>query len=122
LPTAKKKKPEPKSLRTHKEGRSIMTTERITTPFRAAFTEALDTMGQTIAAHGDGPRVRAVNVNDVKTQFDLRYATGEGDPKKRADAQRKAFTRIMGNLPDRYATSVQSDVEWIWTIKKDEAS
>ena len=98
--STKKRKPEPKSLRL----------------FRAAFTEALDTAGQTISVRGDGPRVRAVNVNDVKTQFNLRWATGESDPKKRVDAQRKAFDRAMGTLPSQFSTWVEGNVEWIWTI------
>jgi hypothetical protein len=82
--------------------------------FGAAFTEALDAMGKTIAVRGDGPSVRAANVADVKTYFDKRWASGETDPAKRGDAQRKAFKRVMENLPDDFATWVDEDKAWIW--------
>jgi RecA-family ATPase len=59
--TTKAKKKEQKSLRV----------------FRLAFTEAIDTAGQTIHAHGNGPAVRAVDLKYVKVQFELRWATGE---------------------------------------------
>jgi hypothetical protein len=44
--------------------------------FRDAFTEAIDARGQTINVRGDGPTVRAVDVADVRAEFDQRYATG----------------------------------------------
>jgi hypothetical protein len=82
--------------------------------FRAAFTDVLDAMGKTIAVRNDGPTVRAANVADVKIYFDKRWASGEIDPTKRADAQRKAFKRVMENLPDDFATWVDEDTAWIW--------
>lgn len=81
--------------------------------FRAAFTEALDATGKMIAA-GDS-LVRAVNVEVVKAQFLSRWATGASDPDKRADAQRKAFERLMKTLPSEFKTLVRDNVEWIWT-------
>jgi hypothetical protein len=82
--------------------------------FRDAFTEALDTVGQTISVRNDGPRVRAIDLKYVKHQFELRWATGEIDPDKQADARRKAFKRLTDNLPYPYATWVEGGVEWIW--------
>jgi KaiC/GvpD/RAD55 family RecA-like ATPase len=84
-----------------------------TQEFRAAFTEALNTAGKMIAA-GDS-LVRAVNVEIVRAQFMIRWATGETDPDKRADAQRKAFERAMKNRPAEFSTLVRDSVEWIWT-------
>lgn len=86
--------------------------------FRAAFTEAMDTCGQTIRVRGDGPAVRAAKVTDVRAQFDRRYATGESDPKKRADAGRKAFGRALDRLAQQFPTCVQEDTEWVWSANK----
>jgi hypothetical protein len=86
--------------------------------FRAAFTEALDTHGQPICVRGDGPVVRAVDLSHVRRQFELRWATGERDPDKQADARRKAFKRLTDKtMPVDFATSVEGDVEWVWTTK-----
>jgi hypothetical protein len=100
LPVGKKKKREAKSVKT----------------FRAAFTEALDVGGKTIRVRGDGPRVRAVDVSQVKKQFELRWATGESDPDKRAEAQRKAFDRLLKTLPAEFVTGVQDGIEWLWML------
>jgi hypothetical protein len=96
---AKPKKQEPKSVKA----------------FRAAFTEALDTSGQTIRVRGDGPVVRAVDLKQVRKQFEQHWATGESDPGKQADARRKTFKRLTGEaLPADFATWIEGDVEWIW--------
>jgi hypothetical protein len=84
--------------------------------FRAAFTEALDASGQTIHVRNDGPTVRAVNIANVKAQFAQRHATGETDPTKRADAQRKAFCRAMDRLSAEFSTCIQGDTEWMWSM------
>jgi hypothetical protein len=84
--------------------------------FRDAFIEALDTSGKFIHVRSDGPQVRAVNVNDVKWQFNRRWATGEGEPEKRAEAQRKAFDRLLKSLPPEFTTCVQDQTEWIWML------
>jgi hypothetical protein len=86
--------------------------------FRAAFTEALDTLGQNIRVRGDGPFVRAVDLRHVRRQFELHWATGESDPDKQADARRKAFKRLTGEtLLADFAIWVEGDIEWIWTTK-----
>jgi hypothetical protein len=74
--------------------------------FRDAFTEALDTSGKFIHVRSDGPQVRAANVNDVKWQFNKRWATGESDPQKRSEAQRKTFDRLLKSLPPEFVTGV----------------
>jgi hypothetical protein len=85
--------------------------------FRAAFTEALDGHGQIIRVRNDGPPVRAVEVGQVRAQFNQLHATGEADPKKRADAQRKAFGRAMNGLSTEFPTWVDGDREWIWSVQ-----
>jgi AAA domain len=80
--------------------------------FHDAFIEALDAKGQTIRVRGDGPSVKAVNVEDIRPEFNARYVTAEADPKKRTDAQRKAFKRALSasGLP----TWANGSVEWMW--------
>jgi hypothetical protein len=87
--------------------------------FRDALTEALITTGQTIRIYHDGPAMRAVDLKDVKTQFNLRWAIGESDKDKRVDKQRKTFGRILDELPDGFATWVDGDIEWIWNVKNE---
>jgi hypothetical protein len=85
--------------------------------FRDAFDEALLVAGKLIHVRNDGPAVRAVNIEAVRTQFYLRWATGEGDATKRAEAQRKTFNRTLKTLSDReFPTWVDGDTEWIWKL------
>jgi hypothetical protein len=96
--------------KTRKETKVIRT-------FRDAFTEALDTDGTPIQVRGDGPEVRAVDVQKVRAEFERRYATGEADPKKRADASRKAFKRTVAELPpQQFATETREGRELIWKV------
>jgi AAA domain len=95
--------------KTRKETKAVQT-------FRDAFTEAIDTDGNTIQVRGDGPKVRAVDVQKVRAEFERRYATGEPDAKKRADASRKAFKRTMAELPPQFATETQEGRELIWKV------
>jgi hypothetical protein len=47
-------------------------------------------------------------------QFDLRWATGESDPAKQADARREAFKRLtLEAMPADFSAWVEGDVEWI---------
>jgi hypothetical protein len=96
-PSAKSKKYESKSVKV----------------FRTAFAEAL-LAGQIIRVRGDGPQVRAVDLKYVKNEFELRWATGESDPKKQADARRKAFKRVTNEMPADFAIWVDGEIEWIW--------
>ena len=65
---------------------------------------------------GDGPTVRAVDVQAVRLEFERRYATGEADPKKRSEASRKAFKRTMAELPAQFATEAQEGRELVWKV------
>jgi hypothetical protein len=85
--------------------------------FRAAFVEALDGTGRLLVVRAGAAAVRAVEIRNVRTEFERQLATGEADTRKRADAQRKAFIRALGKLAGEggdYRTCVQEDREWIW--------
>jgi hypothetical protein len=82
--------------------------------FDEAFLEALDNTGQSIVVRAGSPAVRAVEIPHVRTEFGRRHATDNEDPKKRADAQRQAFQRVLAKLPPEYDTCIQADREWIF--------
>ena len=76
------------ALRTATGGRKKSNAQRT---FREGFTEALIAGGQAVHVRGDGPKVKAAQVEIVRQQFYARWATGEVDAKKRGNAQRQAF-------------------------------
>jgi hypothetical protein len=84
--------------------------------FRDAVTEALDSGGEIIQVRGDGPKVKAVDVQHVRAEFERRYASGEPDAKKRAKASSKAFRRTMAELPPQFATETREGRELIWKV------
>jgi hypothetical protein len=84
--------------------------------FVNAFIEALGDFGEMIWVRGDGPQVRAVDVQRVRDEFKRRYATGEGDTKKQTDSANKAFARALNQLPSQFATETQDGRELIWRI------
>jgi hypothetical protein len=83
--------------------------------FREAFAEALLAFGVERIVMGDGPKLRAVRMDDVRAEFRRRYATGEDEAKGRSDALRKAFKRALDSLAAEFSTEVHEDVEWIWS-------
>jgi hypothetical protein len=89
---------------------------KVVRTFRDAFAEAIDTDGNTIQVRGDGPKVRAVDVQKVRAEFERRYVTGEADAKKRAAASSKAFRRTMRELPPQFATETRETGELIWKV------
>jgi hypothetical protein len=95
--------------KTRKETKIVLT-------FRDAVSEALDADGNTIQVRGTGPNVRAVDVQKVRAEFERRYASGEPDATKRADASRKAFKRTMAGLPPQFATETREGREFIWKV------
>jgi hypothetical protein len=95
------KTPKVKTSKSHKE-------------FRDALTEALMTCGKVIRVRNDGPKVKAVNLSYIEDEFNKRHAISQKDRKKRAEAQRKAFERVLNSLPSEYSTWVDGDNEWIW--------
>ena len=90
--------------------------KKVLRTFRDAFTEALDSSGETIQVRGDGLNVRAVDVRKVRAEFERRYASGEDDPKKCAEASRKAFRRTIDELPPQFATETRDSRELIWKV------
>jgi hypothetical protein len=89
--------------------------------FRAAFAEAIDGGGLSIVPRAGCPAVRAVELSTVRIEFERRHATGETDPRKRADARRKAFIRALekmaGEDGDYRTALLQDDKEWIWQLR-----
>jgi hypothetical protein len=53
----------------------------------------------------------------VRAEFDRRYATGDTDPKKRKDNQRKAFNRALDHLSRQFPTWVDGNTEWMWSLR-----
>lgn len=100
-------------------GRAVVTVPRVAKSvrvFREAVAEALDGPdARTITPRPGWPTVRAVPIEAVRAEFNVRHATGEeGDAARQRDARRKAFSRVLGNLPTDFATCVRGDQEWIW--------
>jgi hypothetical protein len=91
--------------RTRKEATS-------TVVLRAALTEALDACGKTIRVRLDGPAVKAVDITDVRAEFDRRYVTDETDPRKKADIKRQAFKRGLEKIV--FNSLSQDGIEWMW--------
>jgi hypothetical protein len=89
---------------------------RNSTVFVDAFSEALDNFGEIIQVRGSGPKVKAVDVRKVREEFKRRHATGEEDPKKRAESANKAFRRILNDMPSKFVTENRDDREMIWRV------
>jgi hypothetical protein len=82
--------------------------------FRDAVAEALHSAGQDIRVLDDGPIVRAVEVEHVRTQFYRRHVTGEADAGKATEARKKAFQRAIKELPSGISSATQQGSEWLW--------
>jgi AAA domain len=88
-------------------------------PFRQALMNALTTSGQAHSAHGDGPVVKAVAVEDVREEFARHYVYGgDGGEKGRADALAKAWKRALqdAQADQLIAGEVSSGREIIWLV------
>lgn len=85
---------------------------------REAVIEATDAAGKHIRVRSDGPEVRAVEVGSVRAEFYRRYVAAEDDPKKAAEARKKAFRRLLDNLPADFATATQDGHEWLWRVNQ----
>ena len=82
-----------------------------------AITETLDTLGKTIIPRTGMPPVKAVKVNDLRTEFDRRYVTAEADPVKAAHTKYMAFKRELDRLPPAHFGAASAEgAEWIWKI------
>ena len=96
-------------------------TSKTDRPFREAFAAA---ERQNVRVHGerDAPEVQAAKVEDVRTEFALRYVTAQSDAAKRADAVRTAFRLAVTRARETgdYITGSWGDAEWIWTSKPEQ--
>jgi len=84
--------------------------------FDDALNNALITHGKDIRVRGDGPKVTAVDVQCVRSEFFRRHATGEPDENKQREASRKAFSRELQKIEGRYGRENRDGVEWIWRL------
>ncbi len=85
--------------------------------FHDAFNEVLLEHGESHIVRGDGPTVKAVPIELIREEYELRYATGESDPKKRKKNTHTAFKRSLDDLSmTQYATETKGDTEWIWRL------
>lgn len=76
------------------------------TVFDEAFNEVVHRHGFYYEVDGDRKvSVKAVALAHVKTEFNRRYATGEGGPRTR-QAVYRAFSRLLEKLPTKYRTRV----------------
>jgi hypothetical protein len=88
-------------------------------PFRQALLNALATSGHAHNAHGDGPMVKAVAVEDVRAEFARHYVYGgDGGDKGRADGLAKAWKRALqdAQAEQLIAGEVSSGREIIWLV------
>lgn len=85
--------------------------------FDDAFHAALHEHGHKHVVMDDGPPVNAVDVQRVGDEFFRRHVEGEGDPKKRKEAARKAWKRALKGAQGRgYRTEFKQGVELIWQL------
>lgn len=99
-----------RSKRPKADARSVVT-------LREAVIEATDAAGKDIRIRADGPTVRAVEVQNVRSEFYRRYVTDEDDTKKASEARKKAFRRLLDKLPPDLATASQDGREWLWQVR-----
>ena len=85
--------------------------------FQDAFTEVIDKRGVSFTVKDGGPTVKAANVQDVRREFNRRYATGEDEVGKQTEAGRKAFKRVLERLARQFPTEARDGIEWIWASK-----
>jgi hypothetical protein len=98
------------------KGRGRATSHR---EFDDSFTEACINFGKVIQICGDGPKVKAVDVAQVRDEFFRRHATSETDAKKRQAASKKAFDRALQDdkLSREYPRWVDGVNQWIWKLR-----
>ena len=67
---------------------------------------------------GDGPLVKAVDHESVRTQFYRRYAADGDSERKRQEARKKAFQRgvMYAREHNLIGTEVSEGITWVWQI------
>ncbi|WP_134496583.1 hypothetical protein [Microvirga pakistanensis] len=86
--------------------------------FRKALDEALPNAGRPHRVFGDGPEVRAVDLQVVRNCFERRYVTGESAAKK-GSAFRNAWKRALDAAcrDDLIGHQSSGQIELIWRVK-----
>jgi hypothetical protein len=91
--------------------------------FRSAVQTALADHGKDSRPFGnDGPRVRAVPINYVRSEFLASYPADKGESEEqKQDAKRKAFTRQLKSARDRNLVCSREveGVDTIWLVSDD---
>jgi hypothetical protein len=84
--------------------------------FKDAFNEASIARGELVTVRGDGPQVRAVRRELVRTEFDVRYGADVEDNKKAAEARRKAFGRGLDEASKKWGIleGTWAGADWLW--------
>ena len=88
----------------------------------AAFTHVRLSKGQKDHAMGrpENPMVEIISIDDLRDEFNTRHASGDGDPEKRKEAARKAFSRQIKAAQNHGFTVATFDgQEWIWRSKNE---
>jgi hypothetical protein len=87
-------------------------------PLRQVLMTVLADAGTEVAPFADGPVVRAVNIELVRTEFCRQYPA-EGNQKQKADARRQAWRRVIKDAKDKQliATREVGDIQLIWLIR-----
>jgi hypothetical protein len=91
-----------------REGKPLATLKK-------AASSAIEDFGQMRPVGNNGHLVQAVELHRVQENFNRLYESKSGDPRKRAEAARRAFRR---GLDDASAGTVmtcrQGEIEWLW--------
>jgi hypothetical protein len=84
--------------------------------FRDAVVEAIGTHGKDRLVGGNGAKVRAVDIEDMRLIFYARYATGEGVGDVSAKAKRSALRNgLSAAIRQRLMVSeTVNGTEWVW--------
>jgi hypothetical protein len=90
--------------------------------FKRALETAVIEHGKAMQPYGgEGPAVRAVPYEDVRTEFKAAYPA-EGDAKDKGNAKRQAFTRAMKQAreKDLIGSREIAGIDYLWLVECDE--
>ncbi|MCJ2069399.1 AAA family ATPase [Methylobacterium sp. J-030] len=82
---------------------------------KGAFDEVMLTHSRDVKVRGQGATVQAITVEELRTEFRRRYATGETDGEKAAATIRQALKRALTACPKHgFLTAAWDGEEWLW--------
>lgn len=84
---------------------------------KGAFDEVMIARGREVPVLGNGPKVRAITIEELRPEFRRRYATGETDDAKVAAKVRQALKRALDSCPKfGFHTAEWGGEEWLWRL------